>query len=565
MTPDDRDNPDLRELLAKRAMVRDEEVDALREFVRTLPPRRRRPRGLGVLAAAAGIVVLLGLGIVVVNLPLGVSGAAPWPPNPAYFANDPRLAVCNATADDATAIFELQHVSDYAAQLPNAYPLVGLQADPAAPALVIVRKGPGTPQRDGETPAPGSHDLCLVVGADAAHWTPIAVVDVDTDGLEAFKPEPTGTPIAADELPWVNRCGGVEAGILRVIQLAHGTDALTLNSVFVPASAVTDAPTTIVVYDSVHPFAPQGTAPPSGVTFAPRESPGPGQHDLCILAGSDPATATRTIVETGGAMPLAPGIRVPSASAEPNGSATPSSSLQPQISRADCAALGFSDRRCEAVVDQAMRDAGLDWASVAAVLIARPAPDAILGSVAVAAVTFTLTDGTTSPGVVVRCGLGASQHSPVCTDHPTLLLETPMGGYHDVPCGPGPGGEPGSSCATPLPTINPKAESAPLRIASRDFPLAVGHQEILVGQATLPNGILSHATFSLADPTTQAFTVAEGIQMVIRSTDPNRPPFDNAYQHGWHPGSEVVNVYLVLDVTSLTPGATLQVRNLVVR
>ena len=141
----------------------------------------------------------------------------------------------------------------------------------------------------------------------------------------------------------------------------------------------------------------------------------------------------------------------------------------------------------------------------------------------------------------------------------------PISGYYDVPCGAVPGGEPGSSCATPLPTVNPKATAVPLRIAAHDIPLATGHQELLVGHATLPNGVLSDASFSLADPTTQAFTVNGEVQLVIRSTDPSRQPFDNAYVHGWHPGSEVVNVYLVLDVLTVQPGATLQIRDLVVR
>ena len=242
-------------------------------------------------------MLLAGVGaLAILTVPWGSSGAAPSPPNPAYFANDPRLAVCNAKASDAEAIFELKHLSDYAAQLPNAYPLVGLQADPSDPALVIVFSGQGSADREGGTPPPGSHDLCLVVGADAKHWQQLGIVAVDTTGLEAFKPEPTGTPIAADLLPWVNACGGASAGINRVLQLPHGSDAMTLNSVQVPISLMTDAPMTIVVYDAGHPFAPLGTPPAGAASVAPRQ---PGYQDLCILVGSDPATAVRTIVEVG--------------------------------------------------------------------------------------------------------------------------------------------------------------------------------------------------------------------------------------------------------------------------
>ena len=586
---DDLDQPELRELLEERARVSDFEVEPLRRFAAQLPPRRRS-WGRGILAAAAGIVVVLaGLGaLAILTVPWGSSGAAPQPPNPSYFVGDPRLAVCNAKAADAIAIFELQHLSDYAAQLPNAYPLIGLQADPSDRALVIVFKGPGSAERlqtGGSTQTADTHDLCLVIGADAAHWQQVGVGAVDTTGLQAFKPEPTGTPIAADLLPWVNACGGVEAGINRVLQLPHGTDAMTLNSVQVPISTMTADPMTIVVYDGAHPFAPLGTPPAPGATVAPRE---PGYQDLCILVGSDPATAKRTIVETGptGEITDAPSggpgessTSLPTSDVSPGPStapdapsgsippASPSSNLQPQISAADCASLKFSERRCLAVVEQARKSAGVDWAGITSVNLAEPQSNVALGgmTVRVAEVTFTMVDGSTA-SATAGCSAFLAQYDAVCTDHPQIRLATPFGGgYHDVPCGSVPAGEPGASCATPLPTINANAPTVPLRIGSQDYPLAVGHQEILVGQATLPNGILSEARFSLADPTTQAFGVDGAVTLVVRSTDPSRPAFDNAFTHGWYPGSEVVNVYLVLDVVSVTPGATLQVRDLVVR
>lgn len=465
MTPDDRDTGDLaelRDLLERRAEVRDEEVDALRSFVGALPARRRRRLPvLGVLAAAAGVLVVIGgYGLVVALGPLGRSpGAAPQAPDPAAFAGDPRLGVCNTTVDDALAIVELQHVRDYPAQLPKAYPLTGLQADPNAPALVIVRKGPGTPQRAGETPASaaaGSHDLCLVIGADAAHWQPVAVVDVDTTGLLA-------------------------------------------------------------------------TLPPNG-------EPSEGR----------PASATP-----------------PTLSPTPSPSSSTDVGLPQQVAVADCTALGFSAPRCLAVVEAAMAQRSLGWADIAAVHLQRPSL-LTLGGAPVAEVTFDLVDGSSASATTV-CPLGANLYSPVCTEHPQIRLSTPIDGYRDVPCGSVPGGEPGSACATPLPAIDPTAGAVALRVDAADYPLAVGRQEILVGQATLPNGILTDAAFSLADPSTQAFAVDGAVSLEIRSTDPSRPPFTNAYQHGWHVGSEVVNVYLVLDVTTVQPGAMLQVRNLVVR
>ncbi len=184
--------------------------------------------------------------------------------------------------------------------------------------------------------------------------------------------------------------------------------------------------------------------------------------------------------------------------------------------------------------------------------------------------TFSLSDGGTRDQEVRCLGVG-SQDSLACTDHPQIQLSAPYapnGGYHDVPCGDTPGGEPGSACATPLPSIDPAAAAAavPLEIASHDYPItATGHLEIDVGRAILPNGILSDARFSLADPSTRAFAVASGVHLQVRSLDPSRPPFFNVYEHGWYPGTEAVEVFLVLDVTSVTPGAMLEVRDLVVR
>ena len=191
----------LRASLQERTTVRDEDIRPLRGYIKALPPRRKR-RGSAVLAAAAGIVVMLGVGgLLVANLPLGSGGAAP----------DSRLAVCGVTVDDAEAIFEMDHVRDYPLHLPAAYPMVGLQADPEAPALVIVLKGPASADRSGNSPGPGNHDLCMVVGTGEQPWQRVDLVDVDTTGMIGTIPEPTGTPFADELAPWAERCGGADA------------------------------------------------------------------------------------------------------------------------------------------------------------------------------------------------------------------------------------------------------------------------------------------------------------------------------------------------------------------
>jgi hypothetical protein len=119
-----------------------------------------------------------------------------------------------------------------------------------------------------------------------------------------------------------------------------------------------------------------------------------------------------------------------------------------------------------------------------------------------------------------------------------------------------------------MPEIKPAAQkrAVPLRLEAQDIPItSTGHLELDMGRAAIPNGVLSEATFTLADIHTRAFLVEDGIRLVIRSLDPSRPPIGNVYAHGWYPGTEDVEVYLVMDVTSVTAGAMLQVRDLVVR
>ena len=206
--------------------------------------------------------------------------------------------MCNTTSADATAIFELDHVRDYPLHLPAAYELIGLQADPEAPALVVVLAGPASGDRAGNSPGAGNHDLCMVVGADKASWARVDIVDVDTTGLIGVLPEPTGTPFADALAPWAERCGGTDARILDVYPFEHGTDVASSVALDpLPPELDTDKPGAVAVYVDGHPFPPLGTPPAEGATIGPREPLAPGRHDLCILIGADPATAELTIHE----------------------------------------------------------------------------------------------------------------------------------------------------------------------------------------------------------------------------------------------------------------------------
>jgi hypothetical protein len=88
---------------------------------------------------------------------------------------------------------------------------------------------------------------------------------------------------------------------------------------------------------------------------------------------------------------------------------------------------------------------------------------------------------------------------------------------------------------------------------------------VMVGSASLPNGILSSAIATLADDHPKTFVVQGGRVLIsLRSRENGRPPFENYYLHGWRPGTEWADVFLTFGIDEFEPGATLQVRNLVV-
>jgi hypothetical protein len=165
----------------------------------------------------------------------------------------------------------------------------------------------------------------------------------------------------------------------------------------------------------------------------------------------------------------------------------------------------------------------------------------------------------------VFCGVGGA-YSLSCSDDPKVGLGSPtMSGYQDVPCN---GEAPENPCATPLPSIEPAAAAAAraLEVADLDIPIDhAGSYAIPVGEAVLPNGILSDATFGLADDSPSDVLVSsDGVFLAITSLD-GGPPFDNLYVRGWRPGTERVQATLRFTVEWFEPGAILYVRDLLVR
>ena len=166
--------------------------------------------------------------------------------------------------------------------------------------------------------------------------------------------------------------------------------------------------------------------------------------------------------------------------------------------------------------------------------------------------------------VSMHCGGISPIH---CRDDPQLQPMSPtLAGYWDVPCT----GEPPDGCASPVPSPDPEAIEAAqeLRVPHLDIPIDHdGQYEVPVGEATLPNGILSVAEFKFASPDWPSdLAIAEGVvRLDIRSLDDPDRLFWNIYDHGRIEGTERVEAVLAFDVLHHDPGAVLSIADLVVR
>lgn len=239
-----------------------------------------------------------------------------------------------------------------------------------------------------------------------------------------------------------------------------------------------------------------------------------------------------------------------------------------------CVAFGLSEARCAHVTRWAAEQTNSDPTTATFELLGDP----MLDSPRCSGATTCMTNRTQAFVVRVRvldadgsaaeasvfCGIG-SEASYLCTETPLVARHSPtMDGYWDVPCS----DEDGQACATPIPTARPSGitAAAPLRLPRLEIPIDhVGGYVVAMGEATLPNGILSEASFDLGPTTPAELLVAEhGVTLTVESLA-GGPPFENAYEHGWRRGVERVHVALEFDVDEFAPGATLEVLGLVVR
>lgn len=168
-------------------------------------------------------------------------------------------------------------------------------------------------------------------------------------------------------------------------------------------------------------------------------------------------------------------------------------------------------------------------------------------------VRVTMTDGSTQL-TSMNC-VGIASH-PACLDDPHLSTGSVMdGGYYDRPCCPSP---------VPSPASDAMAEATALEIDRLDIPIDhVGRYEVRVGEADLPDGILTTVDFALVDDWPPGVSILEGVRLEIRTL--GGEPIRNIYEHGWREGTERVVAILVFDVFRYDPGAVLAIRDVVVR
>jgi len=237
-----------------------------------------------------------------------------------------------------------------------------------------------------------------------------------------------------------------------------------------------------------------------------------------------------------------------------------------------CPTYDLSERRCAFIVERAMDQAGLTEDEIDRIELLGD-PDCVdpssglcntsLGSTFLARVRLITEEGS-SIEQTLRCMLGSPYP---CAEDQGLVVSSvtgPNGGYWDTPCNPGPAPV---GCATPMPSIDPAAaaEAVPLQIGSLEIPIDhLGEYRIELGTASLPNGQLSEA--SVRSVSAEGWVVVDSfLQLTVTSKDPSRPPFENAYRHGWYPGVEDVSIALEFTILQFDPDAVISIADVLVR
>jgi hypothetical protein len=229
----------------------------------------------------------------------------------------------------------------------------------------------------------------------------------------------------------------------------------------------------------------------------------------------------------------------------------------------------YSTQMCLAMTDEAASRTGRTRNDVIGILIV-PLPTTENGVVIIRSgsgfnARLTFIDGTTSDEPMC----GGIPSGPACMDVPRLQARSIVeegGGYHDVPC---PEPPPPEGCGTPLPTMEPTAVTAARPLSVARFPIPIDHigaYEVSLGEALLPNGIATEASFAFVNEWPLDVSLGEGVaQINLRSLEPDGKPFQNYFDHGWRPGVERAEAVLAFDVLWFEKGAVLDIRDVVVR
>jgi hypothetical protein len=232
-----------------------------------------------------------------------------------------------------------------------------------------------------------------------------------------------------------------------------------------------------------------------------------------------------------------------------------------------CWLHGLSSRRCALVVDAVERTHGVDPSAVREVrLLGDPGCGGDPGQMCVRTTSFAwrvrlaLDDGRTVEEARF-CSIDA-MYDDLCTDTPQIRRSSPiLDGYADIPCS----GDPSGGCASPVPSIDPVTarRASPLSVPSLDIPIDhVGGYDVTVGEVAIPNGVLTSATFALANPAPGDLLVTpDGVSLDVVSLD-GGGAFRNIYEHGWHAGVERAAVHLRFTVVEFDPGAVLRIRGI---
>lgn len=225
----------------------------------------------------------------------------------------------------------------------------------------------------------------------------------------------------------------------------------------------------------------------------------------------------------------------------------------------------FNAVRCQAMTDYVARELDTTRAQVARLVVfPEPTPEIIDGQTILVTrtggppvdVEVTLRDGSVHLVTLHCAGIPGNE----CRDDPHLEASSVMhGGYYDGTEAELLGGRP-SIAADAL------ADAMALIVTRLDIPVDhTGRYEVPIGEARLPNGILTEADFALVDDWPAGVSILDGVRLEIRSLDDGGTPIRNIYEHGWRPDTEWVQAVLVFDVADFDPGATLGVMDIAVR